>query len=161
MLQFGAGSAPIKSGPTFISVGPERAALLGIAFALLFAARACTQNQGEGLSSAAMPPPRTARLRLACPPREPNRISLWTNCTGQTAAKFFNDQRQKHPRFKRRRLEQADQRFETFPDPFCNWIVWDRNEDDFAEVGTHRLRSLSEANAKAFCSLLNRLFSRS
>jgi hypothetical protein len=58
-------------------------------------------------------------------------------------------------------LEQADQRFETFPDPFFNWIVWDRNEDDFAEVGTHRLRSLSEANAKAFCSLLNRLFSKS
>jgi hypothetical protein len=61
---------------------------------------------------------------------------------------------------KRRDLEETDQRFETFPDPICNWIVWDRNEDDFAEVGTHRLRSLSEAKAKAFCSLLNRLFSK-
>jgi hypothetical protein len=40
----------------------------------------------------------------------------------------------KHPRYKRRRLEETDQRFETFPDPFHNWIVWDRNEDDFAEV---------------------------
>jgi hypothetical protein len=57
-----------------------------------------------------------------------------------------------------RELEEIDQRFETFPDPFQAWIVWDRNEDDFAEVGTHQLRSLSEANAKAFCSLLNRLF---
>jgi hypothetical protein len=57
--------------------------------------------------------------------------------------------------------EETYQRFEAFPDPFFNWIVWDRNEDDFAEVGTRRLRSLSEANAKAFCSLLNRLFSKS
>jgi hypothetical protein len=29
--------------------------------------------------------------------------------------------------------------------------VWDRIEDDFAEVGSHRLRSLSEGQAKAFC----------
>jgi hypothetical protein len=46
-----------------------------------------------------------------------------------------------------------------YPDPFNNWIVWDRIEDDFAEVGTHLLRSASEQRAKAFCSLLNRLFS--
>ena len=55
-------------------------------------------------------------------------------------------------------MEETDQRFETFPDLIDNWIVWDRNEDDFAEVGTHRLHSLSEGKAKAFCSLLNRLF---
>lgn len=78
----------------------------------------------------------------------------------QIAAKFFDDQRYKHPRYKRRELEEIDQRFETFPDLIYNWIVWDRNEDDFAEVGTHQLRSLSEANARAFCSLLNRLFSK-
>ena len=64
------------------------------------------------------------------------------------------------PRCKRRKLEETDQRFETFPDLIDNWIVWDRNEDDFAEVGTHQLRSLREGKAKAFCSLLNRLFSQ-
>ena len=55
-------------------------------------------------------------------------------------------------------MKETDQRFETFPDLIYNWIVWDLHEDDFAEVGAHRLQSLSEANAKAFCSLLNRLF---
>lgn len=76
----------------------------------------------------------------------------------QTAANFFDDQDHKHP-YKRRELEEIDQRFEAFPDPVNNWIVWDRIEDDYAEVGTHRLRSLSEAQAKAFCFLLNRLLS--
>ena len=56
-------------------------------------------------------------------------------------------------------MEETYHRFETFPDLTNNWIVWDRNEDDFAEVGTCRLYSLSETSAKAFCSLLNRLFS--
>jgi hypothetical protein len=60
---------------------------------------------------------------------------------------------------KRRELEAIDHRFEAFPDPVHNWIVWDRNEGDFAEVGSHRLRSLSECQAKAFCFLLNRLLS--
>ena len=62
-------------------------------------------------------------------------------------------------RYKRRELEEIDQRFEVFPDPVNNWIVWDRSEDDFAEVGSQRLRSLSEGQAKAFCFLLNRLLS--
>jgi hypothetical protein len=56
-------------------------------------------------------------------------------------------------------MDEIDQRFEVFPDPINNWIVWDRIEDDFAEVGRHLLRSTSEKRAKAFCSLLNRLFS--
>jgi hypothetical protein len=63
-------------------------------------------------------------------------------------------------RHKRRELEEIEQRFEAFPDPFNNWIVWDRIEDDFAEVGSRRLRSLSEGQAKGFCFLLNRLLSK-
>jgi hypothetical protein len=54
-------------------------------------------------------------------------------------------------------LDEAEQRFEAFSDPFNNWIVWDRIADAYAEVGTHRLRSLSKAQAKAFCFLLNQL----
>jgi hypothetical protein len=53
-----------------------------------------------------------------------------------------------------------EKRFETFPDPVDNWVVWDLDEDDFAEVGTRRLHALSEARARAFCSLLNKLFSK-
>jgi hypothetical protein len=58
-------------------------------------------------------------------------------------------------------LEPSDDRFEAFPDPLNNWIVWDRDQDDFAEVGTQILSSLPESRARAFCSLLNRLFSKS
>ena len=42
-------------------------------------------------------------------------------------------------------LESSDDRFEAFPDPLNNWIVWDRDEDDFAEVGTQILSSLPES----------------
>jgi len=55
-------------------------------------------------------------------------------------------------------LQFSDDRFEVFPDPVDNWIVWDRDEDDFAEVGTHILWSLSQSRAEAFCFLLNKLF---
>lgn len=48
-------------------------------------------------------------------------------------------------------------RFEVFPDPLNNWIVWDLDEDNFTEVGTQSLQYLSEGQARAFCSLLNRL----
>jgi len=48
-------------------------------------------------------------------------------------------------------------RFEVFPDPLNNWIVWDLEEDNVAEVGTQSLHYLSEGRARAFCSLLNRL----
>jgi len=57
-------------------------------------------------------------------------------------------------------LEVTDQRFEAFPDPCGNWIVWDNDEDNFAEVGTRYLTSLSESSARSFCSLLNRLLPR-
>ncbi len=39
-----------------------------------------------------------------------------------------------------------------------NWMVWDLDEDDLAEVGTRRLHALTEVGARAFCSLLNKLF---
>jgi hypothetical protein len=57
-------------------------------------------------------------------------------------------------------LEVTEERFEAFPDPCDNWIVWDNDEDNFAEVGTQYLTSLSERGARAFCSLLNRLLPR-
>jgi hypothetical protein len=62
---------------------------------------------------------------------------------------------------KMKALESSDDRFEAFPDLSNNWIVWDRDQDDFAEVGTLILGSLPESRARAFCSLLNRLFSKS
>ena len=58
-------------------------------------------------------------------------------------------------------LESSDDRFEAFPDPLNNWIVWDRDQDDFAEVRTQVLSSLTQSQARAFCSLLNILFSKS
>jgi hypothetical protein len=57
-------------------------------------------------------------------------------------------------------LQFSDDRFEAFPDPVDNWIVWDREENAFAEVGTHTLWSLSQSRAEAFCFLLNKLFSK-
>jgi hypothetical protein len=36
-----------------------------------------------------------------------------------------------------------------------NWVVWDRKEQYFAEVGTRYLQSLPEERAKAFCTMLN------
>jgi hypothetical protein len=54
----------------------------------------------------------------------------------------------------------SDDRFEAFPDPADNWIVWDKDEDDFAEVGSHILWSLPQARAQAFCFLLNKYLSK-
>lgn len=48
-------------------------------------------------------------------------------------------------------------RFEAFPDPWNNWIIWDLEENSVAEIGGYPLQYLSEARARAFCSLLNRL----
>jgi hypothetical protein len=53
-----------------------------------------------------------------------------------------------------------EERFEAIPDPLDNWMVWDNVEDDVAEVGTQRLRALTQVTARAFCSLLNKLFSQ-
>jgi hypothetical protein len=51
-------------------------------------------------------------------------------------------------------------RFETFLDPMNNWVVWDTKEEYFAEVGTRYLMALPEERAKAFCTMLNILFSK-
>jgi hypothetical protein len=61
------------------------------------------------------------------------------------------------PQSKRLPLRFSDDRFEAFPDPANNWIVWDREEDDFAEVGTRILWSLPQSRALALCFLLNKM----
>jgi hypothetical protein len=75
-------------------------------------------------------------------------VKLSPHCSLCSAAKLRNQ--------KKRALE--NDRFETFPDPVDNWMVWDLDEDDLAEVGTRRLHALTEVSARAFCSLLNKLF---
>jgi hypothetical protein len=50
----------------------------------------------------------------------------------------------------------VENRFETFPDPFNNWVVWDRKKNSVAEVGSQILRFLSEARARELCGVLNR-----
>jgi hypothetical protein len=59
-----------------------------------------------------------------------------------------------------KKKRQAPMRFEAFLDPLNNWVVWDTKEQYFAEVGTRYLLSLPEERAKAFCAMLNILFSR-
>jgi hypothetical protein len=59
-----------------------------------------------------------------------------------------------------KKKRQAPMRFESFLDPMNNWVVWDTKEQYFAEVGTRYLWSLPEETAKAFCTMLNILFSR-
>lgn len=49
-----------------------------------------------------------------------------------------------------------EKRFETFSDPFNNWIVWDLEKDDIAEADNQRLQFLSENKAREICALLNR-----
>lgn len=43
-------------------------------------------------------------------------------------------------------------RFEIFPDPLDNWIVWDREKDDIAEAGNQTLQFLTESQAGVLCS---------
>jgi hypothetical protein len=50
----------------------------------------------------------------------------------------------------------VEKRFETFSDPFNNWIVWDLEKDDIAEADNQRLQFLSENKAREICALLNR-----
>ena len=57
-----------------------------------------------------------------------------------------------------KKKRQAQMRFEVFPDPMNNWVVWDTKKQYFAEVGTRYLLSLPEQRAKAFCTMLNILF---
>lgn len=49
-----------------------------------------------------------------------------------------------------------ENRFETFPDPFNNWIVWDLKKDKVAKVGSQIPTFLSEARARELCAVLNR-----
>jgi hypothetical protein len=53
-----------------------------------------------------------------------------------------------------------EERFEVFPDPFDNWIVWDLDEDEIAKANNQPLQFLSEEKARAVCSLLNGLMSK-
>jgi hypothetical protein len=59
-----------------------------------------------------------------------------------------------------KKKRQVQMRFEAFLDPMNNWVVWDTKEQYFAEVGTSYLQSLPEERAKAFCTMLNFLFSK-
>lgn len=77
-------------------------------------------------------------------------VKLPPDCSLRSAAKLSIK--------KRRTLE--EERFEAFPDPADNWMVWDNYEDDVAEVGTQRLRTLTQGTARAFSILLNKLFSQ-
>jgi hypothetical protein len=88
--------------------------------------------------------------------------SRWTVHHASNCCLFSSSLSPPNPHSQKRcDLEEAAPRFEVFPDPIDNWIVWDRDESDVAEVGTQRLNSLSEARARAFCSLLNRLLLKS
>jgi hypothetical protein len=54
-------------------------------------------------------------------------------------------------------LAPLDVRFEAFAGPLNAWVVWDNKEEFFAEFGSKYLRSLTEAEAKTLCTLLNML----
>jgi hypothetical protein len=54
-------------------------------------------------------------------------------------------------------LNDINQRFEAFPDPIGNWMVWDCQNDDFAMIGTQRMWMLTEQRAKSACVTLNAL----
>lgn len=51
-------------------------------------------------------------------------------------------------------------RFETFPDPIDNWMVWDRERDDIAMLGDEHLLFSTETEARVTCDLLNRVVSK-
>jgi hypothetical protein len=53
-----------------------------------------------------------------------------------------------------------EERFEAFPDPLNNWIVWDVDEDRIAEAQNQLLQFLTEDKARELCALLNRLDSK-
>jgi hypothetical protein len=55
-------------------------------------------------------------------------------------------------------MKETGERFEVFPDPCNNWIVWDALEENFAEVGTHYMKCMPENTARAFSILLNKIF---
>lgn len=49
-----------------------------------------------------------------------------------------------------------EDRSETFPGPFNDWIIWDLENDHVAEFGSQILQFLSEARARELCTVLNR-----
>ncbi len=57
-------------------------------------------------------------------------------------------------------MSPCESRFEIFQDPTNNWVVWDRELDDFAQLGTEQLFSLSETHARAACDLPNKFTSQ-
>ena len=46
-------------------------------------------------------------------------------------------------------------RFEAFPDPLNNWIVWDVQAEDFAVHDGRPADCLDESDAVAICRMLN------
>jgi hypothetical protein len=49
-----------------------------------------------------------------------------------------------------------EDRFEVFPDPLNNWIVWDTQKDAIAETDNQVLEFLSEDRARELCAVLNK-----
>jgi hypothetical protein len=49
-----------------------------------------------------------------------------------------------------------EDRFEVFPDPLNNWIVWDTQKDDIADTDHQVLKFLSEDRARELCAVLNK-----
>jgi hypothetical protein len=49
-----------------------------------------------------------------------------------------------------------ENRFEVFPDPSNNWIVWDKHKDTIAQADNQVLQFLSEDRARELCAALNR-----
>ncbi|MDQ8732183.1 hypothetical protein [Bradyrhizobium sp. LHD-71] len=48
-----------------------------------------------------------------------------------------------------------DARFEAFPDPLDNWLIWDLHDSHFALLGERLAVGLSEQEANSICVLLN------
>ncbi|HEY4204147.1 MAG TPA: hypothetical protein VGM35_03940 [Xanthobacteraceae bacterium] len=47
-------------------------------------------------------------------------------------------------------------RYETFPDPIDNWIVWDLERDDIAKLDGEFLVLATESEARTVCDSLNK-----
>jgi hypothetical protein len=71
--------------------------------------------------------------------------------------RFINEVRPASTRKAGSTLNDINQRFEAFPDPMGNWMVWDCQNDDFAMIGTQRMWMLTEQRALAACATLNAL----
>ena len=56
---------------------------------------------------------------------------------------------------KRQHMEVVVPRYETFPDPINNWIIWDLERDDIAKFDGEFLVLGTEEEAAALCDFLN------